>query len=59
MEVHRLLFVIVEWEKGDFFPEKNAKIMKIKLLKIKLIAGISFQFNFTYCVQISERLEEK
>ena len=28
MKTHRILLVLVEWEKGDFFLEKMQKIMK-------------------------------
>ena len=57
MKTHRLLFFLVVWEKGAF-PEKKCDYHENKNKKLKLIAEIASHINFTYCVQISERLEE-
>ena len=58
MKTHRLLLFLAEWEKGVFFSEKKCDMHENKN-KIKLIAEIASQFNFTFCVQISERPEEE
>ena len=46
MKTHRLLLLLVKWEKCVFFKYDNRK---------KLIAEIASLFSFTYCMQISER----
>ena len=42
-----------------FFYREKCKNNENKSEKIKLIAAIASQLNCTYCVQISERSDEK
>ena len=42
MKAYRLLFILVEWEKGAFFPKKKCDNHENQVKKIKLIAKNAF-----------------